>query len=162
MTVASAPVVTVTRSMLAATTAHIYNDANSDATQDGSETGLAGVTVNLLNGAGTAAVVESVYTPATGAVGPPGAGASADVGLVPVSAPIYPADATVLTVGVGEEYQTIAAAIAASQNGDVILVDSGTYTNDFAVVTTDITLVAVGGRVTMNATESPPNFKGIL
>ncbi len=92
----------------------------------------------------------------------PAAGANADVGLVTVGAPVYAADAHVLTVGVGKQFQTIASAIAASRDGDVILVDSGTYTNDFAVVNSKISLIAVGGRVTMDATVPPPNFKGIL
>jgi hypothetical protein len=67
-----------------------------------------------------------------------------------------------LTVGCGEQYQTIAAAIAASQNGDEILVDSGVYTNDFAEIETQISLVANNGRVTMRATKDIPNEKAIL
>jgi protocatechuate 3,4-dioxygenase beta subunit len=90
------------------------------------------------------------------------AGAGSDVGLVPVGTPVYAAGARVLTVGADKQYQSIAAAIGASRDGDVILVDSGTYTNDFAVVSTKISLIAVGGRVVMNATVPPPNFKGIL
>jgi len=70
--------------------------------------------------------------------------------------------ASVLTVGVGEEYATIAAAIAASANGDVIKVSAGTYTNDFATINTQITLEGVGGVVNMVATEPLPNEKGIL
>jgi hypothetical protein len=67
-----------------------------------------------------------------------------------------------LTVGPGEEYSTIQAAVAASQNGDVIEVQAGTYTNDFATITTSITLEAVGGMVNMVETEPPPNLKGML
>jgi hypothetical protein len=70
--------------------------------------------------------------------------------------------AATLTVGPGQDYATIAAAIAASANGDTIDVLAGTYTNDFAEITTAITLQAVGGRVVMKATEWLPNEKGIL
>ena len=70
--------------------------------------------------------------------------------------------AATLTVGAGEEYATIAAAVAASQDGDVLDVVAGTYTNDFAEIRTQITLTAIGGRVTMKATEDLPNEKGIL
>ena len=120
--------------------------------------------ITLASG-GTANAVEGVSVPPpVVAVSPaaPAAGANADVGLVAVGAPVYAAGAHVLTVGVGKEFQTIASAINASRDGDVILVDSGTYTNDFAVVNAKISLIAVGGRVTMDATVPPPNFKGIL
>ena len=69
-----------------------------------------------------------------------------------------------LTVGVGNQYQyhTIAAAVAASQNGDVILVAAGTYTNDFLDFSDSITLKAVGGMVIINATVPPPDAKAII
>jgi hypothetical protein len=69
---------------------------------------------------------------------------------------------TVLTVGANEEYQTIGAAVAAAQNGDLILVDPGTYTNDFADITAQVTIAGAGGMVNMVATVSPPNEKGIF
>ena len=69
---------------------------------------------------------------------------------------------TTLTVGVGQQYATLAAAVAASQNGDVIQVQAGTYTNDFATISTSITIEGVGGMVNLVATEPPPNEKGIL
>jgi len=72
------------------------------------------------------------------------------------------AAAATLTVGPGQNYSTIAAAIAASADGDSILVQAGTYTNDFAEISTTISLAAVGGRVTMKATEKLPNEKAIL
>ncbi len=70
----------------------------------------------------------------------------------------------ILTVGIGSayQYQTIATAIAASQNGDTIQVQAGTYTNDTATISTSINLEAVGGRVLMNETAAVPNQKGIL
>lgn len=67
-----------------------------------------------------------------------------------------------LTVGTGKQFSTISSAIAASHDGDVIAVDAGTYTNDFATITTKITLQGVGGMVQMVATVAPPNGKGIL
>ena len=83
-------------------------------------------------------------------------------GLVPVGPITLPPGSIVLTVGVGKEFSTLAAAINASQNGDVILVDAGTYTNDFATITTKITIEGVGGMVNLVATVPPPNLKGIL
>lgn len=67
-----------------------------------------------------------------------------------------------LTVGAGEEYSTIQAAVAASQNGDVVEVNAGTYVNNFATIATSITLEAVGGIVHMVETRPPPNLKGML
>ncbi|WP_428485876.1 Hint domain-containing protein [Rhodopila sp.] len=71
---------------------------------------------------------------------------------------------TTLTVGTGSgfDYGTLAGAIAASGNGDVIRVQAGTYTNDFATITTSIAIEGVGGMVNLVATEAPPNRQGIL
>ena len=68
----------------------------------------------------------------------------------------------ILTVGVGDEYQTIAAAVGASQNGDTVEVAAGTYTNDFLNFSDSITLEAVGGMVVINATQPPPDGKAII
>ena len=94
----------------------------------------------------------------TGLTLPGGVGADA---ASPVQVTAAPGQ-TVLTVGAGEEYQTIAAAIAASHNGDLILVQPGTYTNDFADIGTQVTIAGAGGMVDMVATEAPPNEKGIF
>ena len=69
-----------------------------------------------------------------------------------------------LTVGSGSgfDYSTLSAAVAASQDGDVIQVQAGTYTNDFSTITTSITIEGVGGMVNLVATEPPPNLEGIL
>ena len=67
-----------------------------------------------------------------------------------------------LTVGLGKQYTTIAAAVAASHAGDVIDVAAGTYTNDFISLNHNLTLDAVGGMVTINATVPPPNGKAII
>jgi len=68
----------------------------------------------------------------------------------------------ILTVGSGKTYSTIAAAIAAAQNGDTINVDAGTYTNDYASIDKDITLQGVGGRVEMVSTGPISNGKAIF
>ena len=67
-----------------------------------------------------------------------------------------------LTVGPGQQYTTIAAAVAASSSGDTINVQAGTYTNDFVSISHDLSLNAVGGTVTEVATTQPPNGKAII
>ncbi len=67
-----------------------------------------------------------------------------------------------LSVGAGQQYQTIAAAVAAAQDGDVVAVQAGTYVDDFAEVTHKITLDGVGGLVTMVATGPIGNGKAML
>jgi Ca2+-binding RTX toxin-like protein len=67
-----------------------------------------------------------------------------------------------LNVGTGQQYATIAAAVAASRDGDVIAVQAGTYTNDFATITTKVTIQAVGGVAKLVATVAPPNGKAIF
>jgi len=68
----------------------------------------------------------------------------------------------ILTVGAGQQFVTIAAAVAASHDGDIVQVQAGTYTNDYATINTKITLQGVGGMVKMVSTGSIPNGKGIL
>jgi hypothetical protein len=67
-----------------------------------------------------------------------------------------------LTVGSGQQYATIAAAIAAAQNGDTVQVQAGTYTNDFASINKNITLHGVGGMVNLVASGNISNGKGIF
>ncbi|WP_052402160.1 carbohydrate-binding domain-containing protein [Muricoccus aerilatus] len=67
-----------------------------------------------------------------------------------------------LSVGAGQQFSTIASAIAASRDGDVVAVQAGTYTNDFASVNTKITIEGVGGLAHLNASGNIPNGKGIL
>ena len=70
-----------------------------------------------------------------------------------------------LTVGIGQEYTTIAAAVAASAPGDTIAVQGGpdhVYTNDFFTIQHSLTLQAVGGEVVMVATAQPPNGKAMI
>src|SRR5665213_1424138 len=68
----------------------------------------------------------------------------------------------ILNVGTNQQYQTIGAAIAASQNGDTINVAAGTYTNDSSTIDTSITLQAIGGTVNLVETAPLANEKGIF
>jgi hypothetical protein len=57
-----------------------------------------------------------------------------------------------LNVGPGQQYGTIADAVAASGSGDTIDVQAGTYTNDFFYIGHSLTLQAVGGEAHIVAT----------
>lgn len=68
-----------------------------------------------------------------------------------------------LTVGADKQFRTIAAAVAASRDGDIVEIDAGTYTDDFpAAINTNITLKGVGGMAHMVATVPIPNGKAFL
>ena len=69
---------------------------------------------------------------------------------------------TVLTVGTGQQYTKLSAAIAASHDGDVIKVKAGTYSNDSAIIRTKITIEGVGGQVNLVSTATIANRKAIL
>ena len=69
---------------------------------------------------------------------------------------------TTLTVGAGLQFGTVAQAVAASHDGDVILIEAGTYKNDFVQINDSVTLCAVGGMATIQATVPPSNLKGII
>lgn len=69
---------------------------------------------------------------------------------------------TTLTVGSGQQYATLSAAVSAAQTGDTINVQAGTYTNDFPGQINGLTIQGVGGIVKLVATVSPPNGKAIL
>ena len=68
----------------------------------------------------------------------------------------------VLRVGPGQSFQTLASAVAASQDGDTIQVQSGTYINDFAIVTHAVRIMGVGGKAHFVARGNIPNDKAIL
>src|SRR4051794_30566327 len=68
----------------------------------------------------------------------------------------------VLSVGSGKPYSTIAAAVAAAQNGDTIEVQAGTYVNDYVSISKNITLQGVGGIVSIVSTGLIPNGKAIF
>jgi len=69
---------------------------------------------------------------------------------------------TVLRVGQGQAFATIASAVNAAASGDTIDVAAGTYTNDFTYIGKSLTLQAVGGMARMVETVSPPNGKAMI
>ena len=69
---------------------------------------------------------------------------------------------SILTVGSGQQFSTISAAVAASHDGDTVQVQAGTYVNDFATVNTKITIQGIGGMAHLVATIPPPDGKAIL
>jgi hypothetical protein len=82
--------------------------------------------------------------------------------LLMILAPAPVADAATLTVGTGKQYRTVAGAVAAARDGDVIQVQAGTYTNDFAIVGKKVSIVGVGGMARLVATTAIGNGKAIL
>lgn len=66
----------------------------------------------------------------------------------------------VLSVGADKPYHTLAAAVAAAQDGDTVQLDAGTYLNDFATINANITIEGVGGLAKLVA--SVPTEKAIL
>jgi hypothetical protein len=67
-----------------------------------------------------------------------------------------------LTVGQGQQYATIAAAVAASGDGDTINVEGGTYSNDFFTIRHSLTLQAVDGEAKIVATQQPGDGKAAI
>jgi hypothetical protein len=68
----------------------------------------------------------------------------------------------VLTVGAGQQFSTLNAALTASQDGDTIAVAAGTYTNDISTVTHSVTIAGVGGLAHFQSTGLIANGKAIL
>jgi hypothetical protein len=73
-----------------------------------------------------------------------------------------PAHAATRTVGPGMQYKTLVSAVAAAADGDVIQVQAGTYTNDFAIIGKKVTIAGVGGMARLVATTAIGNGKAIL
>ena len=69
---------------------------------------------------------------------------------------------TVFTVGVDQKYTTVASAVAVTKDGDTVLVQAGTYVNDFVIIAHKITMQSVGGLAIMQATAAPANGKAIF
>ena len=67
-----------------------------------------------------------------------------------------------LTVGAGQQYSSISAAVAAASSGDDIQVLAGTYTNDFPPNVNNLTIEGVGGMVHIVATNPPDNDKAVF
>ncbi len=84
--------------------------------------------------------------------------------LAVISLVLYPvpAEATVLNVGAGQTYGTIAEAVAAASAGDTIDVHAGTYTNQSAIINVPLTIQGIGGMPVFTATANIPNGKGFL
>src|SRR4051794_31972540 len=68
----------------------------------------------------------------------------------------------VLSVGPGQQYSTITAAVAAAQNGDTIQVQAGAYPDQYISIRKNITLQGIGGRVEIVSTRLIPNGKAIF
>src|SRR5439155_13019403 len=62
----------------------------------------------------------------------------------------------------GEQYATLAAAVAVASDGDTIDVTAGTYTDDFVHINKDLTIEGIGGMAHFVADEPIPNGKAIL
>jgi len=63
----------------------------------------------------------------------------------------------VLTAGPGQQFTTIASAVAASHDGDTIYVKAGNYLDDYLDITTKIKIVGVGGMVHLVSDQLIPN-----
>ncbi len=73
------------------------------------------------------------------------------------------ANAATLQVGPDKPYQTVNAAIAAAQPGDVIEIDEGMYVDDISTIdTNDLTIRGLGAGAHLHATQLLPNKKGIF
>ena len=109
--------------------------------------------------ASTKPASTSVTTSAVAGTAPAGILAA---GVPPAAVVMSTAGGMVLTVGAGEEFATLGAALRNAVDGDTIAVKAGTYVNDFGVVNAKVSIVAVGGMVNEVGTTPPPNGKGIL
>ncbi len=67
-----------------------------------------------------------------------------------------------LWVGPNELYATLNAAIGDSQDGDTIFIRAGVYENDFSVINTEVSIIGVGGKAHLMATQQIGNGKAIL
>jgi hypothetical protein len=67
-----------------------------------------------------------------------------------------------LRVGPGQAFPTLTAAVGASQDGDTIQVQAGTYVNDYAIVTHAVRIMGVGGKAHFVSRGKIPNDKAIL
>lgn len=73
-----------------------------------------------------------------------------------------PAGAATLRVGPGREYRTIRAASQAARDGDLVLVDAGSYRGDVASWRANgLTVRGVGGRARLHADGAQEGGKGI-
>jgi hypothetical protein len=90
-------------------------------------------------------------------------GIAAQTVAISVAAPAGQAPSgRVLTVGAGQQFASLNAALAVSKDGDVIAVQAGTYTNDISTVTHSVTIEGVGGLAHFQSTGLIANDKAIL
>jgi Ca2+-binding RTX toxin-like protein len=68
----------------------------------------------------------------------------------------------ILTVGSGQQFGTVKAAVAASHDGDTLYVQAGTYLNDSATINTKISIVGVGGMAHFVGNQPLSNGKAFL
>lgn len=71
-------------------------------------------------------------------------------------------NATAVWVGPGKQYSTVSAGIAAAPDGGTVYIEPGTYTNDFASISKNLTVDGVGGLPHLQATQLIPNGKAIF
>jgi hypothetical protein len=108
---------------------------------------------------GTSALDTATSAPATSLVVP----TALDTGITLTGEPASSGTSgRTLTVGAGQQFSTLNAAIAAAQDGDTIAVQAGTYTNDFSTITHAVTIMGVGGLAHFQASGLIPNGKAIL
>jgi hypothetical protein len=70
--------------------------------------------------------------------------------------------ANTLWVGADQAFHTISAAVSASQSGDTIYVEAGTYVNDWSAIDHDLNIIGVGGYAHLVSTEPIDNGKADL
>ncbi len=95
-------------------------------------------------------------------VATPTAASLASAGLHTVAPFVPPPGANILRVGADQPFTTLASALAVARDGDVLLVQAGTYVNDFARIAAKVSIIGVGGMVNLVATVPPPDGKAIL
>jgi hypothetical protein len=67
-----------------------------------------------------------------------------------------------LIVGNGQQYATLADAVAAAHSGDTVLIQAGTYVDQTANIDKDLTIKALGGPVIFTETHAIDNEKAYL
>ena len=130
-------------------------------TISGGTSPISGGTSPTSGGTGT---ISGGDTSGTGVGSPSTSGATASPTISAADSLVttVPAGAHIIHMGANEQYTTLSSALAAASNGDVIQVDAGTYTNDSAMVTKNVTIQGVGGLAHFQSTANIGNDKAIL
>lgn len=87
--------------------------------------------------------------------------AAAAVAVTSVAA-LSPAFASTLYVGPARHLHTLAAGVAAAKTGDTIILDQGTYTNQWATVSVPLTIIGAGAGAVLQVNQPISNHKGII